>query len=277
MGKVIVCVGKYGKIPYYMSHVGINLYSIEELCYYLKENVYLLDKEIMNFKLVDWIDEELGLEELGKSLRSLIRNDGTLSSYVAIILETAFYCKKEEIKELEQIIRDNSKLDIYEKRKKRADYFAKNKKYSVAISEYEKILKDVDKQDYILTTSIYHNIGVCLTKLFLFERAAFWFYKAYEMNGRKDCLILYMSAMKLAFAAADYGEKMLSKLEAAEVEGELNLKLEHIVSQWNDTTEKQWIDEIINKKDGEKSPEYYHKVEILINQWKDEFRACATK
>ena len=277
LGKVIICAGRYGENPYYMGQVGINLYSIEELCYYLKEHAYLLDKEIMNFKLVEWIQEELGLEELGISLRSLIRNESTLSAYVATILETTFYCDKNEIHHLKQIICENSTLDIYEKRKKKADYFTKNKKYSVAISEYEKLLEDIGKQDYALTTSVYHNIGVCLTKLFLFQRAAYWFYKAYEMNGRKDCLLLYMSAMKLAFDPAEYREKILSKLEAKELEAELNSKLEGIAAQWNQTKEKLWIDEFVSEKDSAKSQEYYKKVEELITQWKNEFRDSSIK
>ena len=47
MSNVIVCEGTLAKTPYFVSEDGINLYSIEELCYYLMTNAYLLDDSVV--------------------------------------------------------------------------------------------------------------------------------------------------------------------------------------------------------------------------------------
>ena len=46
--RVSVCVGEYAKTPYCVPELGINVFSMEELCYCMKENVFLLDFSIIN-------------------------------------------------------------------------------------------------------------------------------------------------------------------------------------------------------------------------------------
>ena len=66
MSNVIVCEGTLAKTPYFVSEDGINLYSIEELCYYLMTNAYLLDDSFVEIHLAEWIANECSLESLGK-------------------------------------------------------------------------------------------------------------------------------------------------------------------------------------------------------------------
>ena len=56
--KASLCVGEYCENAYNVEGLDIRVYSMEELCYCLKENAFLLDLSIMNDKLVDWIGEE---------------------------------------------------------------------------------------------------------------------------------------------------------------------------------------------------------------------------
>ena len=42
MGAVKLCVHKIAKNPYFVEATGIHLFSIEELAYYLFENIYIL-------------------------------------------------------------------------------------------------------------------------------------------------------------------------------------------------------------------------------------------
>ena len=53
--KASLCVGEYCENAYNVEGLDIRVYSMEELCYCLKENAFLLDLSIMNDKLVDWI------------------------------------------------------------------------------------------------------------------------------------------------------------------------------------------------------------------------------
>ena len=55
--KASLCVGEYCETAYNIEELEIRVYCMEELCYCLKENAFLLDMSIMNDKLVDWIGE----------------------------------------------------------------------------------------------------------------------------------------------------------------------------------------------------------------------------
>ena len=44
----ILCQTKRAKLPYFIENISTNVYSIEELCYYLYHNLYLIDQTIMN-------------------------------------------------------------------------------------------------------------------------------------------------------------------------------------------------------------------------------------
>ena len=50
--KASLCVGEYCENAYNVEGLDIRVYSMEELCYCLKENAFLLDLSIMNDKLV---------------------------------------------------------------------------------------------------------------------------------------------------------------------------------------------------------------------------------
>lgn len=48
-----LCRAKAAKHPFYIESIDINIYTIEELCFYLWKNVSLLDESILNEKLCD--------------------------------------------------------------------------------------------------------------------------------------------------------------------------------------------------------------------------------
>ena len=46
MGAVLICRDELVKSPYYIESMGIRLYSMEELAFFLYENIYLVDDNI---------------------------------------------------------------------------------------------------------------------------------------------------------------------------------------------------------------------------------------
>lgn len=75
--RVSVCVGSYAKMPYRIPGLGTDVYSMEELCYCLKENAFLLDLSLMEDGLLDWVEKECGLRELAKALHPLVHRQGS--------------------------------------------------------------------------------------------------------------------------------------------------------------------------------------------------------
>lgn len=66
MSKLILCRGRYAKHPYYMEIGNTNIYSIEELSYYMVSNLDLVIELDYNKSLFEWIRDELELEDLAE-------------------------------------------------------------------------------------------------------------------------------------------------------------------------------------------------------------------
>ena len=72
MGRPILCIGTYAKNPFHIEKIGKNVYCIEELCYCIVQNAFLLDEDSFNKELFDWIAVECSLDELADELRSML-------------------------------------------------------------------------------------------------------------------------------------------------------------------------------------------------------------
>ena len=65
MGELIFCSFRRAAKPYYLESAKQNIYSIEELCYFLQDNIYLLDENIMTAEFCDWLETELSAQAYG--------------------------------------------------------------------------------------------------------------------------------------------------------------------------------------------------------------------
>ena len=154
-----------------MEGLDIRVYSMEELCYCLKENAFLLDLSIMNDKLVDWIGEECKVWELAKQLYPMVHKQGSLSVFVVTILQYVGMYDPEEILQVEQVLKQGAGLSNLEKRKSQIDYMVEKRKYAAAIRGYDMLLETWNHLEQEgkelpagkVRAAILHNKGVALT------------------------------------------------------------------------------------------------------------------
>ena len=82
MGNLILCHDRHAAHPYEITRIHCRIFTIEELCYYLCNNLYLIDYTIMNGQLCDWLDEELEMKALASELRDVLRLHGSVEKFV---------------------------------------------------------------------------------------------------------------------------------------------------------------------------------------------------
>ena len=99
MGELLLCHETIAALPYYIEETGINIYSMEELSYYISGNVYLLDHSFMCESLCTWVEKQMHRVELAQKLRENIRTEGKLSDFVFAILQDTAYCTMKVITE----------------------------------------------------------------------------------------------------------------------------------------------------------------------------------
>ena len=90
MSGLILC-GKRSTNPYLIKESGISIYTIEELCYYLYNNTYMITKEFFCNELAEYIKTELELPSLAQKLKYSIDHNGELLQMVMDVLSSNEY------------------------------------------------------------------------------------------------------------------------------------------------------------------------------------------
>ena len=273
MGKVLLCTGNYAKTPYYFEELGVKVYSIEELCYVLRENAFFLDRSIMNRKLVRWIEVELNLPRLSAALYPLLQKKTDPGTFVGIILQYVHLYENDVIKKTEAIYREGNGLDNFEKQKNRVDYLLKDGRYSAAIREYDKLLGQIPEEDQMLRARVLHNKGVAFCRLFWFNEAAEEFMAAYELTGAEDYLLNYLSAKRMQLPEKEYVAFVTDHPAYFEVSMKLEKKVEILKEEWQQSGQKKETEDLLLKKLTEEVSDYYDQVDQRIRSLQNEYRS----
>ena len=211
MGTVKVCVHELAKTPYYAEATGIHLYSIEELAYYLYENIYLIDERMIDEKLYSWIEMELGLWKLAERLRNGRGSGNHIYNQVMVILQASEYYSEREIGELSEKIKTISGMQAQERMKYKADDLMQNENYWAAIAEYERILgiRQSSRLSVEFYAKVWNNLAGCYARLFLFEKAAACFESAYQFHKIAEYKEKAYYARKLAVYGQEETEELV--------------------------------------------------------------------
>lgn len=244
MSRVHLCLGSPAVNPYSFDKARIRIYSVEELCYFLRENAYLLDETIFTRGLSDWLYKECGLPELGQKLNMLQKNKGKPESFVTAIFEYTGYFKPEEIRETQRLVRVSANVTLTEKQKARADYFLESRRYVLAMQEYRNLLQDGDALAPDFAGSIYHNLGTSQAKLFLFEKAAASFEQAYRLTGNPESLLQYLAAMRLHLKEPEYLNFLTDHAEYYDASLELEKRVVARKEAWTNSRNQSVVSEI---------------------------------
>lgn len=181
MGELILCRQPLAATPFYIENASLNIYSLEELCYYIYHNTEILEPEFISEELITWIDDELSFPALAERLRALKSSDMPFHVQIETILSSCGYLTPGEIKDTVRDVMLFSGLSPEEKKKKRADQLLKNGRFRKALLTYQQILDDTD-----ISRSFYgdicHNMGYAYASVFLFREAASYYRMAYERN-----------------------------------------------------------------------------------------------
>lgn len=275
-----VCVGDYATIPYCVARLGISVYSMEELCYCIRENAYLLDTSLMNDELLRWIDRECGLRQLAEELYPLVHKRGSLSDFVTMIMEYTGFYSSEYISEIAGVLKQGAGLSSIEKRKSQIDYLVKKKRYVSAIRDYDELLAKWKKPEEMeealpapsVRAAILHNKGVAYTGLMLYQQAADIFEEAYRLDAQDDYMKSYLAAKRMQLSDGEY------IAFAAEVPGsfQISLELEKNVEQakaaWKQQVDYQRLQQRASWRGGSDKQKYYDENDRLTKALKAEYR-----
>ena len=272
MSKPILCIGSYAKTPYHIEKIGRNVYCIEELCYCIVKNAFLLDEESFGRDLFDWIARECSLERLADELRSMASKRCSMAAIAGTILDYVGYNTRREVDRTEEILRENAGMDIYKKKLARADFLMKNGRYCLAFREYEFLLSNTPSIDRQLRGRIEHNEGVMYARLFLFKKAADMFLKAYEDWGKRESYLQYLSAMRMDLSNKEYISFIADNDEAYEASMDIEKRMNEAEQLYAASEDNHVIGTLSVIKAEGNMHEYYERIGEMTENLKTEYR-----
>lgn len=275
-----VCVGDYATTPYCIKGLEIPVYSMEELCYCLKENAFLLDTSLMNDSLMEWIGDCCGLGELARELYPLVHKQGSLSAFVSMIMEYVGLYDTAAIHEIEQVLKKGAGLSSIEKRKSQIDYLVEKKKYVAALRGYDALLTKWEQLEAEgkelpagkVRASILHNKGVAFAGMMLYGQAADAFWQAYQTYENTEHFAAYLAAKRMELSEGDYIALVAELTNSYEQTLALEKKLEAVQEAWREHADYQRLQMRREWRTGSDKQKYYDENERLTLGLKNSYR-----
>ncbi len=265
MGELILCNQMLAALPYYIEEAALGIYSLEELSYYIENNLYLLEANFMSEELCTWIDKELQLHEAAAKLREIYRGDGTLSEFVECILKQSGYLSTAQIQQIVRALKDMENKSEFECIKMKADRYVENHRYINAIYEYRKLLSMKDEPNEILIGNVWHNLGCAYAGLFLFREAAVCYKHAYELNENPES----MRECLYAYRCMHDGQGFRETAAELDVDEEMLLDIGRIL---NETSRMEDICQFEQSLEELFAMEKEQEIGGIVTEWKDTYR-----
>lgn len=274
MGKLIQCSSPLALTPYHFRLTDTNVYSMEEVCYYIWHNIYMIQEEVFDREFVMWIEKELHMEETSHKLACLIQDHKNLKDIVVTICCSCDYYDEEEINALIRLMDEIEQMPAYARKKHKGDTYLACHSYEKALEEYEKVFESdevlhAEKEAY---GSIFHNMGVAYSNLAEFCKAAEYFLKAYEQNKKDASLSQGLFALRLSKDVEGYKKALVDFDVSPEKQLQWEKEYTQVISQSSQCREALKIEKLRNVMKSGNVAEYYDKVHKYVLDWKNEYR-----
>ncbi|QHQ59547.1 hypothetical protein Ana3638_01000 [Anaerocolumna sedimenticola] len=274
MGKLILCNGKLAEQPYHVKLTDTYLYSIEELCYYIYNNIEVITEDFFNDTLINWIRMVLKLVQGADKLSKLLESKAGLKDYVVCVLCSADYYTETEIKQLLVIMDEWGNLTPIERRKKKADNYIKYRQYTEAVMEYEMILNSPEAAslDSLQYGDLIHNLALAQIYTIGLAAAAEVFKQAYERNHNKESLKQYLCTLILSKQEEKLNQEVLNYGVGEEYLEKIKNELDEYYQEAESSSGYEVIESLFEHKNAGQIVPFYQIAGELINGWKQEFR-----
>lgn len=197
MGNVIICKYMMAKKPFVIEKENLNIYSTEELLFYLTHHIYDVDNTIINGKLANWLEQEIGAVRTAGILNQQIAGRTPVIKMLEMLLLEFEYLSKDDINKI--IYKQALPITPAQEAENLGNLFLQQEKYEKAVKAFRKNLRyrKQEREDDIGEAVIYEKIGIAYARLFLYNEAAESFALSYMKNPVSRTMELYKNTLDL--------------------------------------------------------------------------------
>lgn len=218
-----LCRNKTARHPFYLESISTNLYTVEELCYFLYHNPFLIDDSVLNSSLTRWMAEELDMPETALLMERAMKERGSLADCILPLFQKTQYLSAGELSRYRKTLDTLGSVSPSERLKRKGDALAQNGKYTEAIRIYHEALSDFQEEgnrqwNQSFRAVVWYNTGVVKMQLFDYEEGTDAFLRAWKLNPEEPYALAYLEALRLTLPDEKYKTAAKEFLDGAAAE-----------------------------------------------------------
>ena len=173
---------KQSKTGYWAVPLKKNLYSLEEINYFLYNHIDLVYRDFFSEELFTFIDEELEQPFIAQDLRDIAANNGSTADFVKYILNESFYYSKAQLSDISALVAGIDTMTQAERLKIQGDAAYRAGYYNSALKCYLEILRNADSGEDkdSFYASVAYAVGIIYASMFMCKSANSFFTLAYD-------------------------------------------------------------------------------------------------
>ncbi len=275
MSGLLLC-HKQAKKPYFINEADKNIYSIEELAYFLYNNVYAVSTDFFKSELISYIGEELEIKELAAKLEYYTTHEASFAELMILVVNTATYYSTEEMSSFKEILGEVGNKSYHERQKVKADMLFKSGRYTEALKVYKNLLSSHIEvktgTKSMFQSEVWKSIGSIYARQFLFEEAVRCYKIASDLHIDNEILKKMIIAALLS-----EDDKTLSDIEIQyqiaqdDIEfckNEIDKKRKQIIID----PEYKTLTDNMKYEGNEELKDYRYRLQKMLEEWKTAYR-----
>lgn len=275
MKKIIVCNTKTAQNPYTFLNTKVAVFSYEELCYYLYNNMVLVGEEDVSARLSAWIRTELQLPELASKVDALLEKHAFAQDIMVEILVYGNYYSSEEIRGFMADCQKLRSLKAYEIEKLRGDGYLRYKHYIKAGAIYDEIICYLEKEklETEFLGNVYHNKAVALAGNLQMDEAKDCFIRAYNLNRNEESLIEYFCVLAVTVDTATLEKEIRKRGLPASFLEDLMMEIGDSKEDVRELPIYNKVQKAVYNRLHGHIEDYDRRMDTILSELKDEFRS----
>lgn len=269
MSTLILCQKKTAQVPFSLENVAIRLYTLEEVCYFIRKNIDLAKKEFMREEFLKWLTKELSMASLAQRLELYWRRQN-VDLFIESLLKASGYLAAEEIKEVCRQVHEFQNLTPIQYAKINADRLVQREMYVAAIQQYRIILTmdGIRREKPSFKGKVWNNLGTAYSRIFLFEEAMLCYEQAASYLELTEFNREYWIACYFA-----YGEKELCRrMQQKQIqENEIQRFLTQMQAREEEKQEDEELLALEQLRQNGEVNEFYEEANAILLQWKERY------
>ena len=273
MGRVIVCSPKQAETPFTFLNTKVEIYTYEELCFYIYNNTVLISRSALSDKLFEWIRDEIDMPQLAERLTGLANKTSFVQELLVEILSAGDYYSIEEVKTYAAAWQKYRKLSPLQREKLKADGYLGYRRFIRASIIYDGIIEqEAEIPDREFLGNVYHNRAVAAANNLDMEDAKKYFLRAYELNQNPESMKGYFFVIAATEDITTLRSEVRERGLSEEYFEDIMLEVGDSREDVREMTIYAMLQRAIYNRLHKDMTDYNKRMDIILADLKDEFR-----